>query len=83
MFVYIFYLHTILNPRFFRCSSGNTDSIKEKLTSIRVKKGHLVALPGLNADEKSSSESLTFGKLHTLLKTSCTYTIKNNSKVNS
>ncbi|KAM3964857.1 CDK5 and ABL1 enzyme substrate 2 [Aphomia sociella] len=48
-----------------RCSSGNTDSFKERHSSTRVKKNHIVSMSGINADEKSSSESLTFGRFRT------------------
>ncbi|KAJ8726434.1 hypothetical protein PYW07_001132 [Mythimna separata] len=48
-----------------RCSSGNTESFKDKHGSSRSRKTHLVTLTGANADEKSSSESLNFGKFRT------------------
>ncbi|XP_021184037.2 CDK5 and ABL1 enzyme substrate 2 isoform X1 [Helicoverpa armigera] len=48
-----------------RCSSGNTESFKDKHGSSRSRKSHLVALTGANADDKSSSESLNFGKFRT------------------
>lgn len=47
---------------YFRCSSGNTESFKEKHSSVRVKRNPLVTLPGIPTDDKSSSESLNFGK---------------------
>lgn len=65
--VQYFIVYRITNsyvPLYYRCPSGNTDSFKEKHTSIRPKKGHLVAIPGIISDERSSSESLTFGKSH-------------------
>ncbi|CAH0404891.1 unnamed protein product [Chilo suppressalis] len=48
-----------------RCASGNTDSFKDKHSSGRVKKGHLVSLSGVTTDDKSSSESLNFGRFRT------------------
>ncbi|KAG6459758.1 CDK5 and ABL1 enzyme substrate 2 isoform X2 [Manduca sexta] len=48
-----------------RCSSGNTESFKEKHTSFRAKKNHLVSLAGITTDDKSSSESLNFGRFRT------------------
>ncbi|KAF9809496.1 hypothetical protein SFRURICE_020793 [Spodoptera frugiperda] len=48
-----------------RCSSGTTESFKEKHGSSRSRKPHLVTLTGSNADDKSSSESLNFGKFRT------------------
>ncbi|KAJ0181929.1 hypothetical protein K1T71_002651 [Dendrolimus kikuchii] len=47
-----------------RCSSGNTESFKEKHAS-RPRKTHLVSLAGINTDDKSSSESLNFGRFRT------------------
>lgn len=46
----------------FRCSTGNTDSFKDKHPANKSKKGHLVSLTGVTTDDKSSSESLNFGK---------------------
>uniref|UniRef100_A0A2A4K6V8 Cyclin N-terminal domain-containing protein n=1 Tax=Heliothis virescens TaxID=7102 RepID=A0A2A4K6V8_HELVI len=48
-----------------RCSSGNTESFKDKHGSSRSRKSHLVAVTGANTDDKSSSESLNFGKFRT------------------
>ncbi|XP_012550084.2 CDK5 and ABL1 enzyme substrate 2 isoform X2 [Bombyx mori] len=48
-----------------RCSSGNIESSKEKHVSLRSKRGHLVSMAGINTEEKSSSESLTFGRFRT------------------
>ncbi|XP_026757051.1 CDK5 and ABL1 enzyme substrate 2 isoform X2 [Galleria mellonella] len=47
-----------------RCSSGNMDSFKERHSS-RIKKNHIVSVGGINTDEKSSSESLNFGRFRT------------------
>lgn len=47
----------------FRCSSGTTESFKDKHASFKSRKNHIVSLTGGNADDKSSSESLNFGKL--------------------
>lgn len=44
-----------------RCSTGTTDTTKH--SSLRVKKAHIVTLSGIAADDKSSSESLNFGKI--------------------
>ncbi|CAG9784332.1 unnamed protein product [Diatraea saccharalis] len=46
-----------------RCASGNTDSFKDKQASGRVKKGHLVSVTGVTTDDKSSTESLNFGRI--------------------
>ncbi|XP_063617535.1 CDK5 and ABL1 enzyme substrate 2 isoform X1 [Cydia splendana] len=48
-----------------RCSSGNQESFKEKLAGARTKKVHLSSLTGINIDDKSSSESLNFGRFRT------------------
>ncbi|KAL4712873.1 hypothetical protein ACJJTC_011943 [Scirpophaga incertulas] len=48
-----------------RCSSGNTDSFKDKYHLNRSRKGPIVSLPGINGDDKSSTESLNFGRLRT------------------
>ncbi|XP_028162837.1 CDK5 and ABL1 enzyme substrate 2 isoform X3 [Ostrinia nubilalis] len=45
-----------------RCSTGNTDSFKDKHPATKTKKGHLVSLTGATTDDRSSSESLNFGK---------------------
>ncbi|CAH0725932.1 unnamed protein product, partial [Brenthis ino] len=43
-----------------RCSSGNTDLFKERHSSVRGRKG-----AGITQDDKSSSESLNFGRFRT------------------
>ncbi|XP_063358465.1 CDK5 and ABL1 enzyme substrate 2 isoform X2 [Cydia amplana] len=48
-----------------RCSSGNHELFKEKLAGARAKKVHLSSLTGINIDDKSSSESLNFGRFRT------------------
>ncbi|KAI8428002.1 hypothetical protein MSG28_002306 [Choristoneura fumiferana] len=49
-----------------RCSSGNTELFREKHAAIRTKKVHLSSLTGINhIDDKSSSESLNFGRFRT------------------
>ncbi|XP_028162836.1 CDK5 and ABL1 enzyme substrate 2 isoform X2 [Ostrinia nubilalis] len=45
-----------------RCSTGNTDSFKDKHPATKTKKGHLVSLTGATTDDRSSSESLNFGR---------------------
>ncbi|KAJ2953704.1 hypothetical protein O0L34_g1323 [Tuta absoluta] len=45
-----------------RCSSVNAESFKEKFTKS---KKHLVAIAGLASDDKSSNESLNFGRFRT------------------
>lgn len=44
-----------------RCSSGTTESFKEKHVALRSKKAHLVSIVSSTVDDKSSSESLNFG----------------------
>ncbi|XP_026727269.1 CDK5 and ABL1 enzyme substrate 2 isoform X2 [Trichoplusia ni] len=48
-----------------RCSSGTTESFKDKHASFKSRKNHIVSLTGANADDKSSSESLNFGRFRT------------------
>ncbi|XP_041970746.1 CDK5 and ABL1 enzyme substrate 2 isoform X2 [Aricia agestis] len=43
-----------------RCSSGNTDLVRDKHSSVKVRK-----IPGIAQEEKSSSESLNFGRFRT------------------
>lgn len=47
-----------------RCPSANTESFKDKHTS-RSRKNHIVSLAGVNTDDKSSTESLNFGRFRT------------------
>lgn len=47
-----------------RCSSGNTESFKDRHAS-RNKKNHHITLAGAHGDDKSSSESLNFGRFRT------------------
>lgn len=52
---------TFIDPYIHRCSSTNPESFKEKLTNrVRKSHHHIITIASIS-DDRSSSESLTFG----------------------